>query len=224
MPMYTPPVDDDDPAGPRAGITCFVFPAWFIAQVEDRTHTRHPGPDLPHPPARALARPRRRATISTSAEKIAVVPVRFVQACRNGHISDIDWHRFVPTATTPTPPARRLWIDEGGTGGDLSDIFIRCESTGARRPLADAKLPESRVLGRCRGDRPWLGRNAREQCTARRHRRARVEPPARALRQQRPLRPGAPRHLPARGRRQGYARRRRIVGGRARNSSTTSTT
>ncbi len=164
MPMYTPPVNDDDPAGPRAGITSFVFPAWFIAQVEDRTFKDVQGRIYRSRPLVHWRDLDGAFHYLHERRKIAVVPVRFVQACRNGHISDIDWHRFAHGDNHNAPRAP-LWIDEGGTGGDLSDIFIRCESTGARRPLADAKLPESRVLGRCNGDRPWLGRGAREACT-----------------------------------------------------------
>ena len=47
-----------------------------------------------------------------------VVPVRFVRACRAGHIGDIDWHAFVHGNQTEC--RRRLWIDERGTSGDLS--------------------------------------------------------------------------------------------------------
>lgn len=166
VPMYTPPVDDGDPAAPRAGMTCFVFPAWFVAQVDGVTHRDHTGKQYRTRPLvhwRALDGG---SHYLHHGKKIPVVPVRFVQACRNGHISDIDWYRFVHAGEAPQARAR-LWIDEGGTGGDLGDIYIRCEATGARRPLGEAKLPESRVLGRCHGDRPWLGRNAQEPCKAR---------------------------------------------------------
>src|SRR5207342_2800267 len=54
-----------------------------------------------------------------------VVPVRFVQACTRGHVSDIDWRVFVHgKGVTCT---RRLWLDERGTTGDLTDITVRCE-------------------------------------------------------------------------------------------------
>ncbi len=163
LPMYTPPVDDGDPASPRAGMTCFVFPAWFVAQVD--------GVEFKDP---AGKRYRTRPLVHWFGldgamhymhddRKVPVVPIRFVQACRNGHISDIDWFHFVHNGKPPKQRAR-LWIDEGGTGGDLGDIYVRCEATGARRPLGDAKLPDSRVFGRCRGDRPWLGRGAEEPC------------------------------------------------------------
>src|SRR5207244_458418 len=54
-----------------------------------------------------------------------VVPVRFVRACRRGHISDIDWHAFVHVG--PPPHRLQLYIDERGTSGDLSEVWVRCE-------------------------------------------------------------------------------------------------
>ncbi len=165
VPMYTPPVDDGDPSTPRAGLTCFVFPAWFIAQVEGEVFLDDKRkPYRTRPLVHWLGLDGGKQYVHDG-KKVPVVPVRFVQACRNGHISDIDWYQFVHGG--PAPTRGRLWIDEGGTGGDLGDIFIRCEATRARRPLADAKLPDSRVLGRCRGERPWLGNKSSEPCSAR---------------------------------------------------------
>ncbi len=163
LPMYSPPVDDDDPTGPRPGITSFIFPAWFIAQVDGEVFRDAHGKRYRTRPLVHWRDLDGAFHYLRDRTKIAVVPVRFVQACRNGHISDVDWHRFVHDNNAA--PRAPLWIDEGGTGGDLSDIYVRCEATGVRRALGEAKLPDSRVLGRCSGDRPWLGRGARETCT-----------------------------------------------------------
>jgi hypothetical protein len=164
VPMFSPPIDDENENSPRAGVTCFAFPAWFVAQLDGKIH-RDPGGK----PYRTRPLVHWRGLEGGNnylheGKKVPVVPVRFVQACRNGHISDIDWYRFVHAGDPPT--RARLWLDEGGTGGDLGDIYIRCEATGVRRPLGDAKLTDSRVFGRCRGERPWLGRNANEVCKA----------------------------------------------------------
>ena len=95
-------------------------------------------------------------------KKRPVVPVRFVQACVYGHIGDIDWRGYVHKGTACTG---NLWLDEGGTGSDFADIFVRCESCKARRALSDATLPGLNALGSCRGERPWLGKHARQECT-----------------------------------------------------------
>jgi hypothetical protein len=94
-------------------------------------------------------------------KKYPVVPIRFVQACLNGHISDLDWYGFVHDYKEDC--RRQLYVDERGTGGDLSDITIRCEC-GKFKPLIVATQNPKAALGFCKGWRPWLGNNSREQC------------------------------------------------------------
>lgn len=94
-------------------------------------------------------------------KKRTVVPVRFVRACRAGHIGDIDWYSFVHNEKSEC--RRQLWIDELGTSGDLSEVQIRC-ACGKYRRMAEAALRENRALGLCDGARPWLGKYTRESC------------------------------------------------------------
>ena len=90
-----------------------------------------------------------------------MVPTRFVRACPKGHVDDLEWHRF---AHGPHENCRRqLWLDERGTSGDLSELYVRCEC-GKSRSLYEAALLEQNPLGTCRGSRPWLGRDANEEC------------------------------------------------------------
>ena len=60
---------------------------------------------------------------------------------------------------------RQLWIDERGTSGDLSEVWIRCECGKAERDMSQATLLQKHPLGFCDGARPWLGPYTREQCT-----------------------------------------------------------
>ena len=96
-----------------------------------------------------------------------VVPVRFVQACRKGHIDDIDWYAFVHQGQSDCKMARRaLWMDERGTSGDLAEIVIRCECK-VERPFFEAtRMGENPPLGNCNGSRPWLGPYTKESCGA----------------------------------------------------------
>ena len=91
-----------------------------------------------------------------------MVATRFVRACPRGHVDDIDWYRFVHGADDPC--RHQLWLDEHGTGGDLSDLTVRC-GCGRRRGLHEAKEIENRPLDTCNGARPWLGRHAGEACS-----------------------------------------------------------
>ncbi len=153
--LFAPPVEVDDPRAPRQGITAFVFPEWFVAQYEDRSRGWRARP-LVH--RRGLEKGKFR---TPERKNVQVVPIRFVQACKNGHISDINWPRFVH------PPqqqcTRQLWLEERGTSGDLADVFVRCEC-GAERSMMHGRRPGPDTLGYCNGARPWLGPQAAEPC------------------------------------------------------------
>jgi hypothetical protein len=155
--LYAPPPDPDDPLAPRTGITAWLFPEWFIAQYEIknkdtgvRSRPLVPRADLD----------KRQYVLNRKRYK--TVPVRFVQACTRGHVSDIDWRLFVhgPDDKCLRQP---LWMDERGTSGDLTAITIRCEC-GKSRDLSAATDFQKAPLGYCKGHRPWLGAYARENC------------------------------------------------------------
>ncbi len=156
--FFAPPADVDDPGAPITGITAWQFPEWFIAQVEERD--RETGVrSRPLVPRRDLVKGR---YVRDRQKPAKVVPVRFVQACTRGHVSDIDWRLFVhgPGDDCQREP---LWIDERGTSGDLTAITIRCEC-GKLKELSAATKQKDVPLGFCSGDRPWLGAYGRERC------------------------------------------------------------
>ena len=156
--LSTPPQQSNDPQAAITGIDAFVFPTWFLAQV-----------DRPHKAAGKVYRTRPLISwrsvkdgLRFEGKKVPAVPVRFVQACTNGHLSDIDWYAFAHQ-DFDTTCRRPLWLDEGGSGNDFEEIFVRCKC-GKRRPLSEAKLKDSKVLGKCQGYRPWLGSRGQEPC------------------------------------------------------------
>ncbi|MCX4239768.1 DUF1998 domain-containing protein [Paraliomyxa miuraensis] len=156
--LRAPPVDSDSPHAATSGITTFTFPAWFLAQYQDEL----PDGGRTRPLVHWNALEKRRF-LGPDRKRHAVVPVRFVRACPNGHIDDIDWigfaHRDYHTACRG-----QLWLDEHGTTGDLAELQVRCEACKATRPLSALKGAEGHALGSCNGKRPWLGRSAREDC------------------------------------------------------------
>lgn len=156
--LYTPPPDNDDPTSPQTGITAWQFPEWFITQDVDSDHG--------HGVVRARMLVHRRMLtkgkfIDDSRKKRSVVPVRFVRACRNGHIGDLDWYEFVHGGATDCRCP--LWIEERGTSGDLSEVWVRCECGKGERNMAQA-AESPQTLGRCDGKRPWLGPYSAEKC------------------------------------------------------------
>jgi ribosomal protein L23 len=156
--LYSPPPDPDDPTAPKTGITAWQFPEWFITQ------------DVDSDPSQGIVRARmlvhrkllsKGKFIDDHKKKRSVVPVRFVRACKNGHIGDLDWYEFVHEGKTDC--RRQMWIEERGTSGDLAEVFVRCECGKGQRSMAQAA--ESRQsLGHCDGSRPWLGPFSKESC------------------------------------------------------------
>jgi Domain of unknown function (DUF1998) len=159
--LYAPPVDEQDPKAAKTGIKVFVFPTWFLAQVEETWHDLKSGKTYRTRPLLPWSSLVSGKYLNFERKKVPVVPVRFVQACVKGHISDIDWYRFAHDSASSNCRGQ-LWIDEGGSGNDFADIFVRCEACKVRRPLANATIANGKVLGPCQGDRPWLGQNAKE--------------------------------------------------------------
>jgi hypothetical protein len=157
--LHSPPPDNDDPTSTlTTGITCWQFPEWFITQgallTEDGRATR--SRRLIHRSFLSKGR-----FIDHNKKPKTVVPVRFIRACRKGHIGDIDWYYFVHG---PDSHCRRdLWIDERGTSGDLSEVWVRCDCK-VERKMNDAIRPDMHALGKCDGWQPWLGPRVREQC------------------------------------------------------------
>lgn len=89
-------------------------------------------------------------------------PVRFVLACRGGHIQDFPWawwaHRESPGGVCDAPS---LYLGSRGRSASLSDLFVRCDGCGtAERPvrqsLGDAFRPNALAGYSCSGFRPWL--------------------------------------------------------------------
>ena len=134
--LYLPPRDKDDPTAPRTGVTVWQFPEWFITQdVEEGSRQGRFIRSRMLVPRKALTRGK---FIDLDRRKRHVVPIRFVRACRRGHIGDIDWYGFIHKDPM-TKCRRQLWIDERGTSGDLADVFARCDCN-ARRSLGEAAI------------------------------------------------------------------------------------
>lgn len=155
--LYAPPRHEADRADP-APVGARIFPTWFIV-AEARPSRRNP-------------QWRRRRLVQwrhldkwkfrdDDGKRKPVVPVRFVSACRRGHIDDLNWRGYVhgsgPSCDRP------LWIEERGASGDIADSWAVCDC-GAQRSLYEAWNFDNPALGRCQGKRPWIGQFAHEPC------------------------------------------------------------
>lgn len=156
--FYAPPSDSSSRRLSPPGIDAWRFPLWFVAQEKPDSDDRSAGSRrkrrLVH---RNMLDQGRRLRF----ERARVVPIRFVRACRKGHVDDLDWQEFVHRSKE-CPGTLPLWLDEDGTGGDLGEIIVRCECK-ARRRMHEAT--KEGTLGSCSGALPWLGPGKREECS-----------------------------------------------------------
>lgn len=151
--LRLPPRDEDMPGTPPVGIPVLAFPDWFVVDYVVKIGTARSRPLVSR---RALEKGFK---FKIDGKSYDATPVRFVQACLNGHLDDLEWYEFAHAG--PTSCRRGLWLDEFGTSGDLTDQQVRCEC-GVKRALAQATKPS--VLGVCKGRRPWLPNG--ERCGA----------------------------------------------------------
>lgn len=158
--LYTPPIGLSEPDMARSSIAAFVFPTWFLVQLKAMNYRQgkvyRTRPLIPWNAMKGGCR--------FEGKKYTAVPVRFVQACVNGHLSDLSWQAFAHNDFSNTCSGQ-LWLDEAGSGNDFTEIYVRCEKCGAEQPLSRAKQKDSKVLGQCNGQRPWLKAH-KESCVA----------------------------------------------------------
>ena len=149
VPLKGPPITDDDERKAPTGVPAFQFPEWFVVQVNTKKRP------LVH--LESL----NKGKYEVDRKKCPAIPVRFVQACVLGHLSDIDWRGFIHMYHGDC--ARPIWMEERGSSGDLADVIVGCEC-GLERSMAQATRRGAENLGTCLGKRPWLGKHGGEKC------------------------------------------------------------
>ncbi len=162
--LHEPPAASQDREDPnRKWVKAFQFPEWFTCQNESCwvDFGREPRKD---------SRPRRLLHITDldsgghrcagkgKARPSPVQPIRFVRACRYGHLDDIHWKSLVHGDEDCTKARSMFWIDEAGSSGDLAEVRVTCDCGKSLRMSAAAEFdPKKPPLGFCYGKRPWLG-------------------------------------------------------------------
>jgi hypothetical protein len=155
--FMTPPAGDDRAARKSVGVQVLEFPAWFVCQnPRCRALVRRD----------ALAQPKAGGRYYHQCDRetrTLCVPVRFLGACRLGHIDEWPWILFVhlqqAEETRCLNPQLRL--DEDASG-DFNAIVVSCTTCRMRAPMSGAYAPGLTID--CRGDRPWLPRDQERSC------------------------------------------------------------
>lgn len=163
--LMLPPVtfdDDKDPTSQAKGVPVAPFPRWLRCPFCSLLGTIDSGhfqlKQDPYRPDRT-----RYVHHNCNAQRPPnVIPVRFLLACREGHLSDFPWVEFVHKQTKPCK-GTRLSIREFGVAGDASDIIVKCETCGKDRRMADAFDSDEFTI-QCRGHHPHLRMNDPKGC------------------------------------------------------------
>ena len=101
---------------------------------------------------------------------VHTTPVRFVLACRRGHMADFPWawwaHRDRAGGICDAPS---LYLGSYGRSAALSDLYVECKGCGTkdspvRKSLGDAFRADAMGDRSCTGFRPWLY-DREEGCT-----------------------------------------------------------
>lgn len=142
--LYLPPMtfDDDnrDPAAPAVGVPVAAFPRWLRCPLCDTLATIDSGIFRL---VQDQWRPDRTRYVHQSCGRAASnnpppsLPVRFLLACREGHLTDFPWREYVHNGQAPCMPAR-LTLREYGASGDASDIIVKCLECNVDRRMGDA--------------------------------------------------------------------------------------
>lgn len=100
-----------------------------------------------------------------------MLPLRFIAVCPAGHVEDFPWDAWAHSE------AKQGLSREGGCGkgslyfyatkrGGLSGLIVSCGGCGRKRSLMGSTNPQGLKGLQCRGNRPWLGKDAAEICNA----------------------------------------------------------
>ncbi len=146
--LRTPPLAKDPGQGEPQGVVASIFPTWFVCDSAGDGGRRRrrlvQWTDLSH-------NQRGSRFVDDAGKKLDVTPIRFVAACEKGHLQDINWRWIVHGDGECSEP---MWVEEQGTSADPRDTRVVCD---CGKSLSLEQTFQKGRLGRCRGERPWLG-------------------------------------------------------------------
>lgn len=154
MPPVAPDaVDEESRPIPLVGIQ---FPRWLQCPRCDYIRPINKWSHKIGNPSRTCAK----CSGKMPGEEVYVVPVRFVTACRHGHLDDFPWSDWVHQGTSCAND-KEFILSSDGPG--LAGLTLLCPKCKRRRSMEHAFSPEAHRGRRCTGNRPWL-ENGREDC------------------------------------------------------------
>jgi hypothetical protein len=166
LPPMTFDEDGRDPTAPPIGVPVAPFPRWLRCPLCGALATIDSGM---FQLVQDQYRPDKTRYVhgncgGGSKNPPTAFPVRFLVACREGHLSDFPWIEYVHNGVTPCRPSR-LTMREFGAAGDASDIIIKCHECNRERRMGDA-FDRDAFRIKCHGHHPHLRKTESVECQA----------------------------------------------------------
>lgn len=150
--LRQPPYATNEGDRLKRDVPALIFPLWFVCDPEFGTSP-------------SVGGSRRRMVqwkelewstgkFKDGSKTINVTPMRFVAACKKGHMQDINWRGLVHRGQGQAGCRSAMWFLDRGTSADPKDLSIECDC-GAR--VEFEFLFAEGILGGCKGHQPWLG-------------------------------------------------------------------
>jgi len=86
--------------------------------------------------------------------RVFAIPVRFIMACRGGHLDEFPWHIWVGHKPDCTNKEGFLYLRAEQPG--LAGLIASCDKCGARKSMDGVFSGRTWAGLGCRGRRPWL--------------------------------------------------------------------
>ena len=100
--------------------------------------------------------------------RVTLVPMRFVQVCNKGHMSDVDWSYFVHARQKQKNCRSNnlLFKNIRGRGGGLDSLQIECRDCGDSKTLGEITHKDylKRIGVGCSGKQPWQSLANKTDC------------------------------------------------------------
>ena len=164
-----PPVDWDgdalQPSAPGLGVPVAAFPRWLRCPACGTLATADGGVFKIKEDA---YRPERTCYVHSAcnhAKEPQAFAVRFLRACRHGHLSDLAWSDFVHRDQPCAKGGGGLRLYETGTADEPADLFAECSQCGKKRSLAEAFARDT-YNPPCTRFHPHLRRRDADPCAA----------------------------------------------------------
>ncbi len=146
---------------PKLGVPFARFPRWlFCSSCRSLKYYKEKIDDVP------------KCNNPKCHDKV-LTPMRFVAACKDGHLSDIDWHYWAHSRSQTKNQHVNCQVRDKlqfrnipNRGGGLASLEIYCQACNSRRDLSDLFSPSSlKSIGvKCPGKQPWQSTDQAVDC------------------------------------------------------------